>query len=216
MNFLSQTQKDEIVVYVNTYRAKNQAPPMTWNEQVYGVSQAWSQYLASNTTLQHSGNANYGENLAFFQGHGTDEVELIKKAIDTWYSEVALYDFSNPAFSETTGHFTCLVWAASTSFAIGIAFDKSNNAYITMNTSPPGNYVGQFKDNVLPLLGAGSTQLSGPGASAPLPAQFQTHKRIIFQDLANIVYAINTNKPKATVISIINNIVQKLNSYPAF
>jgi len=213
MSALTIAQKTDITNYVNTYRAKNQAPPMSWDESIYAVSQNWSNHLAGMHVIQHSGNNSYGENIAFFQGYGSDPLDLIKKAIDSWYAEIALYDFSKPGFSETTGHFTCLVWLATTKFAISVSIDiPSTEAYIVMNTSPPGNYIGEFDKNVLPLVGGQTLSPSGN----VLPPQLQTHKRIIFQALYNIVNAINTNQPKSLIISIINNIIHQINTYPNF
>jgi len=211
---LTDAQTADITAYVNSYRAKNQAPPLQWDASICAVSQNWSNHLLSSHTVQHSGISAYGENIAFFQGYGTDPVTLIKKSVDAWYAEIALYDFSKPGFSETTGHFTCLVWVASTKFCIAIALDSmSGEAYIVMNTSPPGNYIGQFEQNVLPLLG------TTPMSTVPtvlIPPQLQTHKRILFKQLYNIVHAINTNQPKAVIIGIINNIIHQVDAYPTF
>lgn len=214
MSALTTAQKSDITSYVNMYRAKNQAPPMTWDDSIYIISQNWSKRLAGMHIIRHSGNNSYGENIAFFQGYGSDPVDLIKKAIDAWYAEFALYDFSKPGFSESTGHFTCLVWVASTKFAIGVSIDiPSTESYIVMNTSPPGNYIGEFDKNVLPLIGG---QYIPPSGNNVIPPQLLTHKRIIFQALYNIVNAINTNQPKSLIISIINNIIHQINTYPNF
>jgi uncharacterized protein YkwD len=217
MPALTDAQKMELVAYVNDYRAKNQAPALTWDAAIYSVSQAWADRLLSAHLMQHSGNPAYGENLAYFKGYGTDLMQLIKKAIDAWYSEIALYDFSKPGFSDTTGHFTCLVWVSSKKFAMGISLDSATNeAYVVMNTSPPGNYVGEFAQNVLPLVGSGQTKPTGTGTAVSLPGDLQTHKREIFQLLYNIVYAINTKQSKTLIISIVNTIIAKINSYPNF
>jgi hypothetical protein len=109
--------------------------------------------MAYHNLFQHSGTASYGENISYLQGYGTDIVTLIKKSIDSWYNENTLYDYNNPGFSKETGHFTCLVWKSSTSFGMGITMNTgTNEAYISMNTFPPGNYSGQFIQNVLPPL----------------------------------------------------------------
>jgi hypothetical protein len=213
MSALTNDQKTDIVNYVNVYRAKNQAPPMMWDDSIYTVAKNWSNRLVSMHVIRHSGNNSYGENIAFFQGYGSDPVDLIKKAIDAWYAEFALYDFSKPGFSESTGHFTCLVWVASTKFAISVSIDiPSTEAYIVMNTSPPGNYIGEFDKNVLPPTGDQTT----PNNPTTLPVKLQSRKRIIFQELYNIVNAINTNQPKALIISIVNNIIRQINTYPNF
>lgn len=150
---LTPNQQSAVAAYINMYRAKNQAPPLTYNPTITVFSQQWSSYLLSNNLFQHSGTQLYGENLAYFEGYGTDPVALIKLAIDAWYNEISLYNFNSPGFSEATGHFTCLVWLASRDFGIAIAFDPvTTKAVITMNTSPPGNVIGEFQQNVLPLV----------------------------------------------------------------
>lgn len=150
---LTQDQITIIANYINTYRKTHQAPPLTWDPSVSKFSQQWTYYMAYHNLFQHSGTASYGENISYLQGYGTDIVTLIKKSIDSWYNENTLYDYGNPGFSTTTGHFTCLVWKSSTSFGMGITMNTgTNEAYISMNTFPPGNYSGQFIQNVLPPL----------------------------------------------------------------
>jgi hypothetical protein len=102
---------------------------------------------------------------------------LLKKAIDLWYDEITLYDFKNPGFSHATGHFTCLVWKASTHFAMGFSINTATNALdITMNTSPPGNYQGQYQENVLPLMP--TPMLPGVPTPKPLPKPKHIHVNI--------------------------------------
>jgi len=86
---LTDAQKTDVTNYVNAYRAKNQAPPLSWDDGIFTVSQAWANYLLELHVIQHSGTSAYGENLAFFQGYGSDPVALIKKAVDAWYSDIA-------------------------------------------------------------------------------------------------------------------------------
>lgn len=174
---LTPDQITEITNYINSYRAKNQAPPLTWDTTIAQFSQQWSYYLLSKNEFRHSGNNLYGENLAYFQGYGSDVMGLIKKAIDLWYDEITLYDFKNPGFSHATGHFTCLVWKASTKFAMGISINTMTNAVdVTMNTSPPGNYQGQYQENVLPL--APTPILPGVPTPPSLPKPRHIHVNI--------------------------------------
>lgn len=150
---LTKEQISSISDYINNYRSKHQSPAITYDPNIGSFSQQWTYYMAYHNLFQHSGTASYGENISFLQGYGTDVLQLIKKSIDSWYNEVSAYDYNNPGFSTATGHFTCLVWKSSTSFGIGITInDKTNEAYISLNTFPPGNYSGQFKQNVLPPL----------------------------------------------------------------
>jgi hypothetical protein len=166
---LTSSQVADITNYINQYRAKNGAPPLNYNATIAAFSQQWANHLLSNNLFQHSGTQLYGENLAYFQGYGTDLMALIKMSVDAWYNEISSYDFNNPGFSEATGHFTCLVWLSSTEYGIAISFDPSSTkAIITMNTSPPGNVIGQFQQNVLPTIVPGPISNPPPGPG-PVP-----------------------------------------------
>jgi hypothetical protein len=72
-------------------------------------------------------------------------------ATQSWYDEIKYYSFSNPGFSMQTGHFTQVVWKGSKQLGVGIAFaNNGNKAIVVANYSPPGNYLGQFPNNVYP------------------------------------------------------------------
>lgn len=75
---LTPEQITEITNYVNAYRTTNQAPPLAWDDTIHTASQGWSFNLVSNGIFVHSKNPLYGENLAYFQGYGTDVIYLIK------------------------------------------------------------------------------------------------------------------------------------------
>jgi len=46
---LSQSVIDDITSYINSYRAKNQSPPIIWDSNIASFSQQWSYYLATNS-----------------------------------------------------------------------------------------------------------------------------------------------------------------------
>jgi len=58
----------------------------------------------------------------------------IEASIDAWYEEISDYSFSDPGFSEGTGHFTQVVWVASTE--IGCAWVACNG-----QNGTPGSYL---------------------------------------------------------------------------
>jgi hypothetical protein len=236
---LTSDQLTVITSYINMYRAKNQAPPITYDSNIATFSQQWSNYLLTSKLFQHSGTQLYGENLAYFEGYGKDPVTLIKMAIDAWYNEISLYDFNNPGFSEPTGHFTCLVWLASTRFGIAIAINPTTSAaIITLNTSPPGNVIGKFAQNVLPLAAAVPVPIPVP-VPAPAPAPVPTPPPIpvpvpipvpipapvpvptttsteghqvqyIITMLRNFIYSVQTKQPGNYLIYQLQNIMSHL------
>lgn len=148
---LTAEQSKQITNHINNYRSMHSSPNMTYNNSITDFSLNWSSYLLKNKLFEHSNNKSYGENLAYFKGYEESIVALVKRAIDMWYNEIFLYDYKNHGFSSATGHFTTLVWKASVEYGMGVAVNKdTNEVVITMNTSPPGNIIGQFQENVLP------------------------------------------------------------------
>jgi len=204
----------DITNYINAYRAKNQAPPIIWDNTIASFSQNWSYYMTSNNLFQHSGTPIYGENISFFQGYGTDIMKLIFLAIDGWYNEISLYDFSNPGFSDATGHFTCLVWLSTTSFGMGISINKNTNkVYISFNSSPPGNIIGEFQQNVLPL----NSNIPSPVPLPPIPPVpiKTTNKNMVIRQLLEIINEINYRYNPNSIIANLNTVIHEIeNSSP--
>lgn len=64
-----------------------------------------------------------------------------------WYAEIESYSFANGDYSSATGHATQLLWRASTRLGCGWA---AGCKLLVCHYDPPGNVVGQFRDNVLP------------------------------------------------------------------
>ena len=60
------------------------------------------------------------------------------------------YDFDNPGWNAKpgTGHFTQVVWKASTQLGIGKE-EKNGCIYVVGRYSPAGNIMGDFESNVL-------------------------------------------------------------------
>ncbi|KAG2183337.1 hypothetical protein INT43_006342 [Umbelopsis isabellina] len=123
----------------NADRKDHSAPALTWNATLASYAQNWS----NGCVFKHSGGP-YGENLG--EGYGS-----WKDVVDAWYSEGDLYDYSNPGFSESTGHFTQVVWIGTRSIGCGVTkcSSLSGAPLYTCSYYPPGNYLGEFKQNVL-------------------------------------------------------------------
>ncbi|KAJ4482498.1 CAP domain-containing protein [Lentinula aciculospora] len=126
----------------NTARSKYGASPLTWNTGLYSATQQW----ANACVFQHSG-GNYGENLAAAAPQGI----TAQQGVNMWMAEASQYNYSNPNFSSATGHFTQVVWKSTTSVACAIAncnFLGNGTGYLVCRYDPPGNYYGQFAQNV--------------------------------------------------------------------
>ncbi|KIY71291.1 PR-1-like protein [Cylindrobasidium torrendii FP15055 ss-10] len=136
--------KTAVVRQHNEARAKYGAGKLTWSDALYADTQKW----ANQCKFQHSG-GNYGENLAAGTGNFG-----FKNGLDSWMSEASKYDYNHPGFSSETGHFTQVVWKNTKQVACavgdckaGTIFDQASK-YVVCRYSPPGNYQGQFPQNV--------------------------------------------------------------------
>jgi len=135
----------------NDYRALHGTDPLEIDGDLARESQAWAEKMAAEDNMYHSAANGYGENLAAMWGSGVDKtMRETPKATDMWYDELYNpgYDFSNPGFSSGIGHFTQVVWKASTKLGCGVS-----GGYVCCRYTPAGNMSmpGWFEDNVLPL-----------------------------------------------------------------
>ncbi|CAK7896067.1 repressed by EFG1 protein 1 [[Candida] anglica] len=146
----------QILATHNEKRALHGVPDLTWDPVLaeYAANYAAKSFSCDNVQLIHSGGP-YGENLAAGYVGGADPVTA-------WYDEISQYDFSNPGFTEATGHFTQVVWKSSST--LGCAKVSCGNAWrqytICEYSKQRGNVVGTdsstgksyFEENVLPPL----------------------------------------------------------------
>jgi hypothetical protein len=147
----------------NAHRALHGAPSVTWSNTLATSAQAW----ADTCTWAHSGSG-YGENLA-----GASYVMTPTDVVDLWYTEVTTcpYPYGEPAWDTCWGHFTQVVWKNTTQIGCGYKGGCGGPANIWVcQYNPPGNYIGQFEENVLPPV---STQVGTP-ASITVPASSTT------------------------------------------
>ncbi|EFX70384.1 hypothetical protein DAPPUDRAFT_61402 [Daphnia pulex] len=132
----------------NEYRRKHGVPPMVISESLMEMAQNWAQTNADQCQMFHSsGRGGIGENLYCASPSLTDG----QTPVDNWYNEIQNYDFGNPGFSSATGHFTQVVWKASTELGVGLAEGTDGWVYFCCNYSPAGNLMSDYEDNVFPL-----------------------------------------------------------------
>lgn len=134
----------------NAKRALHSASPLTWDDDLASKAQAWADHLASSGSMQHDPNADEGENL-FVSYSSEPHWSSCQDAVEAWYAEIKDYDFNHPRFSRKTGHFTQVVWKATTKLGVAKATAQQRGFYVTYivaRYSPRGNYLGQFAENV--------------------------------------------------------------------
>lgn len=134
----------------NTARAQYGARPLVWNASLLPATQTW----ANACRFQHSNPAGqYGENL-YATTKVADDATIVRDAVKAWMDEARFYDYTKPGFSAATGHFTQVVWKSSTGLAVAVGSCPANtifsraSKYVVARYTPPGNWQGQFAQNV--------------------------------------------------------------------
>jgi Cysteine-rich secretory protein family len=103
-------------------------------------------------------NDDIGENLA--RGFSTWD-----SAINAWYAGINYYDSQHPTDNTTkTNRFTQVVWKATTKVGCSMNTTCSNGPLITCHYSPSGNWIEEYTENVMPLIGG--RKLKGPQHTA--------------------------------------------------
>ncbi|PFH46571.1 hypothetical protein AMATHDRAFT_69529 [Amanita thiersii Skay4041] len=137
---------EQVLANHNAARRQYGAKALTWNAGLYPGTLQW----AKTCKFQHSNpQGRYGENLYASTGNAG-----IKNAVDSWMAEASRYDYNHPGFSTATGHFTQVVWKSTTQVACAVAncpagtIFSQPSRYVVCRYTPPGNYAGQFQQNV--------------------------------------------------------------------
>lgn len=138
----------------NDRRKLHCAPALQWDAGLAAQAQAW----ADKCTNTHQGS---GENLAFFFPAGQSNAYAFQ---NSWYCEVQWYNFNDPKLvggfkrgcdAPVNGHFTQVVWKATTRLGCGkqtCTMNGSTGTYWVCKYSPAGNNSDPnvLRQNVLP------------------------------------------------------------------
>ncbi|GAA5845115.1 hypothetical protein JCM9279_005438 [Rhodotorula babjevae] len=142
----------------NDFRATHHADALTWNDTLAEAAARW----VENCVFEHSGGSllggGYGENLWMSSSKAfTEESSAsVLDAVASWNDEEHLYDYGNPGFAHDTGHFAQDIWVGTKSVgcAMGTCMGLMSSGqwaiYYVCEYFPPGNWEGQFPENVLP------------------------------------------------------------------
>jgi hypothetical protein len=155
-----------IVEQHNAVRAMVQTttplPPLTWSADLAKYAQQWTDQTCSSPMHRTNPSLNgqrLGENLYASFGGGTDAMAG-KQAIDGWAAEVQCYTYgafmngdkcdmtcTSRMNSDGCGHYTQVVWRASTQIGCGVTMCGSGfnmQTEVICNYGPAGNYVGML------------------------------------------------------------------------
>jgi len=140
------TEAQAMVDAHNRVRAKHCASPLAWSPKLAQAAQRWANALRDKGCAFGHSNGSYGENLAA----GTTGLLDPEATVKMWYDEIAQYKFPDGGFAMQTGRFTQVVWRGTTEVGCGRSQCKGMDIWVC-EYDPPGNWEGQYRDNVRPL-----------------------------------------------------------------
>jgi len=113
--------------------------PLSWSNTLGAYAQEWANQLAANDCkLAHRPSSPYGENLFWKTSTAT-----ASEVVAAWTAESANFDAaSNSCSADVCGHYTQVVWSATTSLGCGVASCGQQQVWVC-NYDPRGNIVGQ-------------------------------------------------------------------------
>jgi uncharacterized protein YkwD len=130
----------------NIFRKKHHSPPLIWNKTTASAASHWLQRCK----FEHDPDRRLGENLYMIQHTPYTKVSYYAtSAVKLWYREVIHHNYSAPVYS----HFTQVVWKNTKQLGCAAKFCPiygGKYLLISCKYYPPGNWIGQFKRNVLP------------------------------------------------------------------
>ncbi|XP_017772831.1 PREDICTED: uncharacterized protein LOC108559950 isoform X2 [Nicrophorus vespilloides] len=134
----------------NEYRQRHGVTPLKLSKEMCRISQDFANYLIRKTSLEHSNNQRYGENIYCLT---MSKEAPIKggEPVKHWYSEISKHDFKKEPTSLESGHFTQVVWSETKELGVGHASYKGK-IIVVANYYPPGNVIGHYLENVPSLL----------------------------------------------------------------
>jgi len=132
----------------NRVRARHCAAPLTWSPALAADAQRWARSLRDRGCAFEHSRSSHGENLAA----GTSGTLDAAAVVGMWVEEQQDYDFARGGFSMGTGHFTQVVWRATTQLGCGMATCPGEGGMdiFVCNYEVAGNLEGAYRENVKP------------------------------------------------------------------
>ncbi len=130
----------------NRYRAEVGVPPLRWSEELARGAQLWAEEIAALSRMEHSGTSGVGENLAMWWSTGAQTP--VAQLVGLWGREKRAFvhgafpDVSRDGNWKTVGHYTQMVWRATTEVGCGAAANGTSE-FLVCWYSPQGNFIGQ-------------------------------------------------------------------------
>ena len=130
--------------YVSPHKAARAAVrvgAVGWSTKLQAYAKSYANQRSGDCKLQHSGGP-YGENIFWGSGSSWKAAD----AVNLWVSEKQDYNYGSNscAAGKQCGHYTQVVWRASTNIGCARVVCTNNlGVFIICNYEPAGNVVGQ-------------------------------------------------------------------------
>lgn len=134
----------------NKYRKHHGVKPLELSEELVKYCKERAKQLCEKDEMIKRTQDKYGENISCMWSSDPEHTVTADEIVERWYGENENYNFNEEPKDLHAGHFTQLVWKNTKEFGIAAAKSDSNKIYVVAAYHPPGNYVNEFKANVLP------------------------------------------------------------------
>ena len=138
---------DEICLKIhNQKRDIHDSPHLLKNEELCKLAEKCALDLSNN---EDNINCIYkdiflGQNIYIYKG----EILDIQNIFNEWYEEIKNYDEKLNKFQKNTSHFTQMIWKGTKEIGFGY-IAKGDTFYAVAFYYPPGNTLGEFKENII-------------------------------------------------------------------
>lgn len=150
---VTSAERTELLAAHNAWRRAVSVPAVRWSPKLETRAQKWADYLKSKKAcgLVHSSAADVGENLfkasaiMGSDGKSTQRVVTAAHVTDSWGAEKDDYTYASNrcAPGKSCGHYTQMVWKATTEVGCGRAVCRDNSQVWVCNYAPAGNWTGE-------------------------------------------------------------------------
>ena len=134
----------------NQKRALHESKPLKINEELNKLAVEYAKQISDGNSIKEKlyNGIFLGENIYIYKGEKLDVNEMC----NDWYNEINKYDKQLNQYQKNTSHFTQMIWKGTKELGFGIVKnkkDKDKIFYAVALYYPPGNILGEFKENVL-------------------------------------------------------------------
>lgn len=140
--------KKDFLKQHNEWRQKEGAnlPDLKWDKELARLAEGnvrtcrMAHDSRGKSTKKFSG---IGQNLYMTSIKGLGPREAAKRSVSSWMSEKKDYNYGSNSCSRVCGHYTQVVWKASTHVGCAVSKTCGGGTFVACNYGPPGNYIGQ-------------------------------------------------------------------------